>query len=81
MEFPSFILLIVYALALLSFLFLSSLDLYHMVRFGVQSLTSRGMMFLYIVVSVAIIAVTILFLIEYDWSQSFALFDLFVTSQ
>jgi len=78
MTFPLYIFLIIYLVFLLGWLIFSFIAIYHMFKYGFLNLTTFFTVFVYIVVSFLMLAVSYKYLSQVDWQTNVTLFgDLF----
>ncbi|MBU0649299.1 hypothetical protein KJ969_04350 [Patescibacteria group bacterium] len=77
---PLYTLLILYIIFLLAYAFFSFFAIYHLVRFGFQSLATFLMIFFYIALSVLVLFVSWQAVSGIDWTQEFILFESTVDS-
>ncbi|MCG2700844.1 hypothetical protein L6267_01610 [Candidatus Parcubacteria bacterium] len=74
MTFKLSILLIPYLLFLLLWLIFSLVAVYHMIKFGFKNFTTFFTTFIFVAVSLALLAVSYSFLIQIDWNASVSIF-------
>ncbi|MFH0923924.1 MAG: hypothetical protein V1825_04280 [Candidatus Falkowbacteria bacterium] len=74
MTFKLSILLIPYLLFLLLWLIFSLVAVYHMIKFGFKNFTTFFTTFIFVAVSLALLAVSYSFLIQIDWDTSVSMF-------
>lgn len=76
MQIPFLTFFVIYLLGLFVFLLLAMINIYHIVRFGWFSLTSRFITVVFVAISVGIVALTAMFLLPIPWSNSFEILQL-----
>ncbi len=75
MTFPLYILLFIYFAFLFVWLIFSIIALYHMIRFGFKNFTTFFTTFIFIAVSILILAFTYEYLIQIDWNLEVSAFE------
>lgn len=75
MTFPLYIILIIYFLAIILYLILSAVLLYHIFRFGYWDSSTKLMMFLYFAGSLIILISTGIYIAGIDWSESVSILE------
>lgn len=75
MEIPLIIFLVLYLVGLFVFLVWSAFHLYHMIRFGMFDFTGKLNTLVFIVLTIIILVLTLLFLREIPWTTSASVFD------
>lgn len=73
MEIPFVVFIFIYGAVVVVVAMLSFFNLYHAQRFGMHTAATYAMSFIYISLSVAIIAVTLITLRSTDWSRTFTI--------
>ena len=77
---PLYTLLILYIIFLLAYAFFSFSAIYHLLRFGLQSLGTFLMIFFYIAFSVLVLFASWQAVSGIDWTQEFIIFESAVNS-
>ncbi|MBA3047872.1 hypothetical protein KKC83_00275 [Patescibacteria group bacterium] len=75
MTFKLSILLIPYLLFLLLWLIFSLVAVYHMIKFGFKNFTTFFTTFIFVAVSLALLAVSYSFLMQIDWDTQITIFE------
>lgn len=71
MELPYYILLIPYLIGVIIFLLWVAANLYHMIKFGLFDFTGKLNTFLFLGFTLIIMIVTVLLLLNVDWTATF----------
>lgn len=76
MEIPYYVLLLIYLAGLLGIMFFALLNFYHIVKFGILDFMGRYNLYLTLAVILLILGLTILFLKDIPWLETFDPFNL-----
>jgi hypothetical protein len=74
---PLWLLLVLFGLYMLVFFTYTAFNLYHLLRFGTYGIGLYSITALFLVGTVALVAVSVLLLVPYDWSLSLSVSDFF----
>lgn len=75
MTFPLYVILILYFVAIIFYLILSFVLLYHIFRFGYWDSSTKMMVFLYFAGSLVILVSTGIYIAGVDWNETISLFS------
>lgn len=76
MDIPFFVILIIYLIMLGGICILGFFNIYHMVRFGMFDFTGKLNTAVFICFSIAIVALTVLLLVNVPWFDTFRIADI-----
>lgn len=74
MNFPLIILLALYLFAVLIIIFFDFIIAYHLIRYGLITLTNLFILFFFLGITVGILLISWTFIGQIDWSQSVPIF-------